>query len=139
MRKPRSSAVERRQAPVSTWVKEFKEFINRGNVVDLAVAVVIGAAFGTVINSFVENILMRIIGIIFGEPTFNDLDVTINDSVISYGTFLTDLVGFLFIAFGVFLVVKAYNRFRKPAVEEVAAVTEVELLTEIRDALVTRN
>jgi large conductance mechanosensitive channel len=123
---------------MSTWVKEFKDFINRGNVVDLAVAVVLGAAFGAVINSFVENILMRIISIIVGEPTFDDLDVTINDAVISYGSFITDVITFVSIAFGVFLVVKAYNRFKKPPVEEVAAVTEVELLTEIRDALVRR-
>jgi large conductance mechanosensitive channel len=121
---------------MTTWVREFKDFINRGNVVDLAVAVVIGAAFGAVITSFVENILLQVIAIVVGEPTFDGLDFEINDAVISYGAFLTDVVAFLSIAVGVFLVVKAYNRLRRPAVEETAAVTEVQLLTEIRDALV---
>jgi large conductance mechanosensitive channel len=124
---------------MSTWVKEFKEFIDRGNVVDLAVAVVLGAAFGAVITSFVNNILLQIIAIIVGKPSFNDLDFEINDAVIRYGAFLTDLVSFLSIAFAVFLVVKAYNRIRRPKVEEAAAVTEVQLLTEIRDALVRQS
>jgi large conductance mechanosensitive channel len=124
---------------MSTWVKEFKDFINRGNVVDLAVAVVLGAAFGAVIQSFVDNILLQIIAVIVGEPSFDSLDFTINDAAIRYGAFLTQVVTFVSIAFGVFLVVKAYNRFKKPPVEEVAAVTEVELLTEIRDALVRRG
>jgi large conductance mechanosensitive channel len=121
---------------MSTWVKEFKDFINRGNVVDLAVAVVLGAAFGAVIQSFVDNILLQIIAVIVGEPSFDSLDFTINDAAIRYGAFLTQVVTFVSIAFGVFLVIKAYNRFKKPPVEEAAALTEVELLVEIRDALV---
>ena len=124
---------------MSTWAKEFKDFINKGNVVDLAVAVVIGAAFGAVIQSFVDNILLQVIAIIFGEPSFNGLTFTVNDAVIRYGAFLTQVVTFVAIAFGVFLVVKAYNRVRRPQVEEVAAVTEVELLAEIRDALVRQS
>jgi large conductance mechanosensitive channel len=124
---------------MSTWVKEFKDFINRGNVVDLAVAVVLGAAFGAVIQSFVDNILLQIIAVIVGEPSFDSLDFTINDAAIRYGAFLTQVVTFVSIAFGVFLVVKAYNRFKKPPVEEAAALTEVELLTEIRDALVRQG
>ena len=121
---------------MSSWVKEFKDFINKGNVVDLAVAVVIGAAFAAVIASFVGDVLTPIIGAIFGQSDFSNLTIDIGDGEIFYGAFLNAVITFVTIAFSVFLVVKAYNRFKKPPVEEVAAVTEVELLTEIRDALV---
>lgn len=115
-------------------VKEFREFINRGNVVDLAVAVVIGAAFGAVINSFVEDILMQVIAAIFGEPNFGGLTFELGDAVIRYGAFINAVITFVSIAFGVFLVVKAYNRFQKRAEEETGP-TEIDLLTEIRDSL----
>jgi large conductance mechanosensitive channel len=124
---------------MSGWAREFRDFINRGNVVDLAVAVVIGAAFGAVIASFVADILTPIIGAIFGQSDFSDLVIDIGDAHIFYGKFLNAVLTFLSVAFAVFLVVKAYNRLRAPKIEEAAAVTEVELLTEIRDALVRRN
>jgi large conductance mechanosensitive channel len=124
---------------MSSWAREFRDFINRGNVVDLAVAVVIGAAFGAVIASFVADILTPIIGAIFGQSDFSDLVIDIGDAHIFYGKFLNAVLTFLSVAFAVFLVVKAYNRLRAPKIEEAAAVTEVELLTEIRDALVRRN
>jgi large conductance mechanosensitive channel len=124
---------------MSSWAKEFKDFINKGNVVDLAVAVVIGAAFGAVIASFVADVLTPIIGAIFGQSDFSNLTIDIGDSKIYYGNFINAVITFLTVAFAVFLVVKAYNRFKQPPVEEAAAVTEVELLTEIRDALVRRN
>lgn len=126
-------------------LKEFREFINKGNVLDLAVAVVIGAQFNAVITSFTNNVLMQLIGAVFGgKPSFEDYVVTINGSKIAYGTFLTALINFVIIAFVLFVIVKAANKAReiaqrgKPTEEEVAA-TEVELLTEIRDALVARN
>jgi large conductance mechanosensitive channel len=124
---------------MSSWVKEFKDFVNKGNVVDLAVAVVIGAAFGAVIASFVADVLTPIIGAIFGQSDFSNLVIDIGDSEIRYGAFINAVITFLTVAFAVFLVVKAYNRFKKPPVAEVAAVTEVDLLTQIRDALVRQN
>ena len=91
-------------------IQEFKEFILRGNVVDLAVAVVIGAAFGAVVTSLVADIITPIIGAIVGEPDFSQLDFTINDSRFTYGNFLNALFAFLTIAAAVFfLVVKPVN------------------------------
>ena len=91
-------------------VEEFKTFLLRGNVVDLAVAVVIGAAFGAVINSLVADIITPIIGAIIGEPDFSQLDFTINDSRFTYGNFLNVLLAFVSIAAAVFfLVVKPVN------------------------------
>jgi large conductance mechanosensitive channel len=106
--------------------KEFKEFIARGNVVDLAVAVVIGAAFGRIITSFVEGVLMPPIGLLLGRVDFSNLFIDLSGRnpaslaeaqlngvpVIAYGRFLNDIVNFLIIAFAVFLVVKAVNRLR---------------------------
>lgn len=91
-------------------IQEFKEFVLRGNVVDLAVAVVIGAAFGAVVTSLVSDIITPIIGAIVGEPDFSQLDFTINDSRFTYGNFLNALFSFLTIAAAVFfLVVKPVN------------------------------
>ena len=91
-------------------IQEFKEFILRGNVVDLAVAVVIGAAFGAVVTSLVSDIITPVIGAIVGEPDFSQLDFTINDSRFTYGNFLNALFSFLTIAAAVFfLVVKPVN------------------------------
>lgn len=121
-------------------VDEFKAFIMRGNVVDLAVAVVIGAAFTGVVTAFSDGILMALVAALFGQPSFDSLTLTINDAEILYGTFITALVNFLIIAFGVFLVVKGINalreRRRAGAEEEPAALSdEAQLLTEIRDLL----
>jgi large conductance mechanosensitive channel len=124
-------------------IKEFREFISRGNVVDLAVAVVIGGAFGLVVTSFTNDILMQIIAAVVGEPDFSALTFTVNDSVIRYGAFLTALVNFLIIAFALFLVVKAINAAQNLAtrnkLEEEPAATEIDLLTEIRDELRSRT
>ena len=106
--------------------KEFKEFIARGNVVDLAVAVVIGAAFGRIITSFVEGVLMPPIGLLLGRVDFSNLFIDISGQrpesladaqlkglpVIAYGRFFNDIINFLIIGFAVFLVVKAVNRLR---------------------------
>ncbi len=91
---------------------EFKAFINRGNVLDLAVAVIIGAAFGAVVNSFVKDILMQIIAAIFGQPDFSSLTFNIGNGIIAYGSFINALINFLVVAFSIFLVLKAYNRMR---------------------------
>jgi large conductance mechanosensitive channel len=89
---------------------EFKQFILRGNVIDLAVAVVIGAAFGAIVTSLVENIITPIIAAIFGQPDFSSLSFTLNGSEILYGAFLNSVIGFLIIATVIFFaVVKPMN------------------------------
>jgi large conductance mechanosensitive channel len=123
-------------------LKEFKEFIMRGNVIDLAVAVIIGAAFTAVVNSFANDILMQIVAAVFGKPDFSDLTFELGDAVIRYGAFITVLINFLIVAFVIFLVVKAINRLqnlRTKEEEEELEETEVDLLTQIRDALVNRQ
>ena len=79
-------------------LKEFKGFIMRGNVVDLAVAVIVGAAFTAVVNSFANDILMQIVAAVFGKPDFNDLTFDLGDAVIRYGAFITVLINFLIVA-----------------------------------------
>ena len=115
-------------------LQEFKEFISRGNLIDLAVAVVLGLAFNTMVQSVVADIFTPIIAAIFGEPDFSAIVIRIGDGVIRIGAFLNAVIAFVTVAFVLFLVVKAYNRaFPKEA--EAAGPTEIELLTEIRDDL----
>ena len=127
---------------------EFKDFIAKGNVVDLAVAVVIGAAFGKIVTALVDGIIMPIIGIAMNGASVSDwkfvlkpesVDATgakVAENALKYGIFIQTLIDFLIIALVVFLVLKAYNRMRKPPVEVVVAPTEdVLLLREIRDSL----
>ncbi len=121
-------------------LREFRDFATRGNVVDLAIAVVLGAAFGAVITSFVENLLTPLIAAIFGEPDFSSLSFTINESRFAYGAVINALLAFTFVAAAIFfLVVKPLNALaarRKQGDEPPAEPTdEVKLLTEIRDAL----
>ena len=99
---------------LGSLLREFKTFAFRGNVVDLAIAVVLGVAFGAVINSFVTKILMPIVATIVGEPSFDNLRLDIGDSYLRYGSFLTVLVNFLLVAFALFLVVKAITRVTRP-------------------------
>lgn len=122
-------------------VQEFREFIAKGNMIDIAVGFIMGAAFTAVVGSLVENVLMPIVAIPFGEPSFDSIIWTINGSEILIGTFITSLVAFLLVAVAVFLfIVKPYNAYRErteeEAEEEDAGPSEVDLLTEIRDALV---
>ena len=130
-------------------VSEFKEFIAKGNVLDLAVAVVIGAAFGKIVTALVDGIVMPIVSMATGGVSVDDwkhvitpaqLDATgkelAAEVAIRYGTFLQTIIDFLIIAFVIFLFIKAYNRMRKPAeAEAVATAEEVLLLREIRDSL----
>jgi large conductance mechanosensitive channel len=122
-------------------IKEFREFLLRGNVVDLAVAVILGAAFGAVVTSFVNDILMQLIAMIGGKPDFSGLRFTINDAEFRYGAFLNAVISFVIIAAAVFFfVVKPVNALmarRKAGLEpEPEAVPEdVVLLGEIRDLL----
>ena len=91
-------------------LKEFKAFAFKGNVLDLAVAVILGIAFGAVITSLVNDVLMNIVAAIVGEPDFSSLTFELGDGVIRYGAFLTALVNFLLVAFALFLVVRSVQR-----------------------------
>ncbi|MBX7161608.1 MAG: large conductance mechanosensitive channel protein MscL [Acidimicrobiia bacterium] len=120
-------------------VAEFKEFISQGDVVDLAVAVVIGAAFAAIVKSFVDDILMQVIAAIGGQPDFSSLTINIGKGTIRYGSFLNAVIGFVIIAAAIFLVVKGVNKIREFRKKEVEAgdadPTELDVLEEIRDLL----
>ena len=103
-------------------VKEFRDFLLRGNIVELAVAFVLGVAFGALVTSFVDNLLMPVVAMIIGKPDFRDPTFTINDSVFRYGSFLTDLIAFAAVAAAVFFFVvrpmnALMNRLRSPVEE----------------------
>jgi large conductance mechanosensitive channel len=112
-------------------LQDLRKFLLRGNVIDLAVAVIIGIAFGAVVLSLVNNVIMPVIGALFGKPNFNDLTFNIGDGVVEYGRFITAVVNFLIIGTVLFFIVRVaeqfFSRDEKP--------TEVELLTDIRDEL----
>lgn len=94
--------------------KDFKEFALRGNVLDLAVGIIIGAAFTTVVNSFVGDIVMSFIAAVVGQPNYSSLKITVGNGAIFYGSFLTTLLNFLIVALALFFIVKAINRFIRP-------------------------
>ena len=124
-------------------LKEFKEFAFKGNIIDLAVAVIIGGAFGKIVSSLVNDVLMPAIGIILGGVSFKDLKYVITpangdvlESAILYGSFIQSIIDFLIIAFSIFLFVKLLNsRKKKEEVAPVAPSSEVVLLEEIRDII----
>lgn len=121
------------------FIQEFKAFAMKGNVMDLAVAVVIGAAFGKIVSSLVDNIIMPLVAVITGGLDFTTFSFSIGEAVVAYGVFMQSIIDFVIIAFSIFLVIKQMNRFNKKKAEE--PVKEVEpskeevLLTEIRDEL----
>jgi len=139
-------------------LKEFKEFIQRGNVLDMAIGIVIGAAFGAVVKSFVQNILMPPIGLLLGGTDFQNLFIVLKPgdppppyptlkaameagaTVLAWGAWVNEVVNFLIIAFAIFMIVKAVNQMRRKEEEKAPAEPppppeEVLLLREIRDAL----
>jgi len=122
-------------------IKEFKEFISRGNVIDLAVGVIIGGAFGKIVSSLVDDIIMPIIGIIIGGLDFSQLSVSVGEATIGYGSFIQNIVDFFIIALCIFLIIKLINSFRKKKettkeeLKEPVPSREELLLTEIRDLL----
>ncbi|MED3916335.1 large conductance mechanosensitive channel protein MscL [Priestia megaterium] len=120
--------------------KEFKEFALRGNVLDLAVGVIIGAAFGKIVTSLVNDIIMPLIGLLLAGIDFKDLSFTVGDATVLYGSFIQTIVDFLIVAFSIFLFIRFFNRFKRKeeekVEEEVAVLSkEEEILTEIRDLL----
>jgi large conductance mechanosensitive channel len=134
-------------------IKEFKDFIQRGNVVDLAVGVVIGGAFGKIVASFVEDVLMPPIGLALGGVDFSNFFINLSGKefasvaaakaagapTLNYGLFLNNIINFLIVAFAIFLVVKAVNQMQKPAAvpppPPPGPTKDQQLLTEIRDLL----
>ena len=127
-------------------IKEFKEFISKGNVVDLAVGVIIGGAFGKIVSSLVDNILMPLIGLLLGGVNFSELSFKVKDATVNYGLFIQNIVDFLIIALCVFLIVKAINKMsnlkKKEETKKEEKPTksdEVKLLEEIRDLMKKKN
>ena len=136
-------------------LREFRDFIARGNVLDLAVAVIIGAAFATITTSLTEDIIMPVVGAIFGGLDFANYFVLLGAvpegfkgspesyadlkaagaAVLGWGQFVTVLINFLILAFVIFMIVRSANKLRKSATDAPAGPTEAELLTEIRDEL----
>lgn len=129
----------------SDFVKEeFKKFIARGNVIDLAVGVIVGGAFGKIVSSLVEDILMPLIGIISGGLDFSNLSITIGDANIKYGMFIQNVIDFLIISFCIFLMIKFINKIahkqeKEKKVEVPKKSEETLLLEEIRDLLKSNN
>lgn len=123
---------------MKNMLDEFKDFINRGSLIDLAIAVVLATFFAPVISAIVDGVIMNLIAAIFGKPNFDNIVISVGDADLLIGTVITAIVQFVIVAFVCFLIVKAYNRMKKPEIAEVAAVTEVELLAEIRDQLRAR-
>jgi large conductance mechanosensitive channel len=132
-----------------SMMSEFRDFAMRGNVVDMAVGIVIGGAFGKIVSSFVNDVLMPPIGMMLGGVDFTELAVTLKEAsgdvaavTLNYGTFIQTVVDFIIIAFAIFMVVKAMNRMKKKEEEAPPAPpkpsAEEVLLTEIRDALKNR-
>jgi large conductance mechanosensitive channel len=120
--------------------KEFRDFITRGNVMDLAVAVILGAAFTAIVTSLVNDIIMPIIGVLLGGVDFTTLAITVGDANITYGNFIQAIINFLLIALVVFLLVRWINRMMPKAPAAPAGPSEeVLLLTEIRDLLRAQN
>lgn len=124
-------------------LNEFKEFISRGNVIDMAVGVVIGSAFSKIVTSLVNDIIMPLVGIIIGGLDFTSLSIKIKDSEILYGSFIQNIVDFLIIAACIFTVIKIMNKFKKQKTAEepkpVETPEDIKLLTEIRDLLKKEN
>ena len=122
-------------------LKEFRDFISRGNVLDLAVGVVMGSAFSAIVTSLVDDIIMPFVGLIIGGIDFTNMALKINNVSINYGNFIQVLIDFLIIGVSIFFVIKGINKLRKkkeeePTPEPIAEPTKEEkLLTEIRDLL----
>ena len=122
------------------FIEEFKEFISKGNVLDLAIGVVIGGAFTAIVNSLVNDVIMPIVGIILGGVDFSGLSLQIGDASLTYGNFIQAVINFLLVALVLFTIVKAANKFKKQAEETPAEPTEeVKLLTAIEKELKKLN
>lgn len=124
-----------------SFIKEFREFAVRGNVVDMAVGVIIGGAFGKIVSSLVGDVVMPVLGIFTGGVDFKDLKFILAEAVgetpavtLNYGAFVQNVFDFVIIAFAIFMMVKGINKVKKPA-DKAKGPTQEELLAEIRDLL----
>ena len=141
--------VNKQKENVKKGLSEFKEFISKGNVVDMAVGVIIGSAFGSIVTSLVDKMLMPVIGVIIGGHDFSSLSIKVGTATVKYGAFIQSVVDFLIIAFCLFLIVKVMNKIqsvaKKDTIEEAIETEqenddkELQLLTEIRDLLKEKN
>ena len=125
---------------MKSFVDEFKSFAVKGNVLDLAVAVVIGAAFGKIVSSLVTDVIMPIVGLLMGGIDFTGLSYKLGAATVTYGVFVQSIIDFIIVAIAIFLMVKAINKAQKPAVAAVETAPkepseEVKLLREIRDSV----
>ncbi|MDO4627039.1 MAG: large-conductance mechanosensitive channel protein MscL [Pasteurellaceae bacterium] len=125
-----------------SFLKEFREFAMRGNVVDMAVGVIIGGAFGKIVSSLVSDVVMPVLGILTGGVDFKDLKFVLSPAVgetpavtLNYGMFIQNVFDFIIIAMAIFLMVKALNKLKKEQPKEAEVKPEEKLLTEIRDLL----
>jgi len=129
-----------------SMMSEFKDFAMRGNVVDMAVGIVLGGAFGKIVSSFVDGVLMPPIGMLLGGVDFSQLAITLNEAVgetaavtLNYGAFIQTVVDFTIIAFAIFMVIRAMNSTKKQEEDAPSEpAKDIQLLTEIRDSLRTR-
>ena len=124
-----------------SWLKEFREFAVKGNVVDLAVGVIIGAAFGKIVSSLVADLIMPLVGIFLGGLNYSALVWEVGDAKITYGKFIQNVLDFVIVAWVIFLMVKAINHFRRKEEEkpsEAPPPRQEKLLEEIRDLLKNR-
>lgn len=132
-----------------SFIKEFKEFAVRGNVIDMAVGVVIGSAFGKIVSSLVSDVMMPVIGVITGGINFTDFKIVLKEAhgevaavTLNYGSFIQTTIDFIIIAFCIFVTIKAINKLKreKPKTEEAPKEPseDIQLLREIRDALKNR-
>lgn len=125
---------------MKSFVGEFKAFAMKGNVLDLAVAVVIGAAFGKIVSSLVADIVMPIVGLLLGGVDFTGLSYKLGEATVTYGVFVQSIIDFVIVAVAIFVMVKAINKAQKPAETPVEMAPkepseEVKLLREIRDSV----
>ncbi|CZH01807.1 large-conductance mechanosensitive channel protein MscL [Legionella pneumophila serogroup 1] len=121
-------------------LKEFKEFAMRGNVMDLAVAVVMGVAFNKIVTALVDGIIMPCVGLLLGGVNIAGLSFTVGDAQIKWGNFLQNVIDFIIVAFAIFVLIKLINLLqRKKANEPEPVTSEIQLLTEIRDLLARKS
>ena len=122
---------------MKNFVEEFKDFLSKGNLVEIAIAFVMALFFAPIVTALVDGVVMRLIAAIFGQPSFDAITINVGDAELLVGTVLTTVVQFVIVAFVCFLIVKAYNKMQ-PSEEEESGPSEVDLLTEIRDSLRSR-
>ena len=133
------NTINKHNKSMGSFLNEFKAFAMRGNVIDLAIAVVIGGAFGKIVSSLVDNIITPVIGLLLGGVNFSGLAFKVGDASVTYGAFIQSIVDFVIVAFVIFMVVKGMNSLKKKEEEAPSAPQEppeeIQLLREIRDSM----